>query len=254
MNGNGNGLSLSGTPIGYYPTPIYRSPVIAHVSDPFMGNGTPLGNYLTGNTPVHADMNGSFLALLNSSPDSANMHFIPTQIGTPNNCIKMSNQGETVSQIDINTNEEIIDRQFDQTEDLRLESFQPCQKLDTELVNLPRVAYVDKILQLTNSDIAQLESYRNLLHRRAKDVSNCPEGRLIQRRGSEKCSQDQMLAKDCYLLHMLVKGELTAETEQIFRKENSYTSERSKSLAATESPCLANDLSEMQSEILNLKQ
>ena len=86
------------------------------------------------------------------------------------------------------------------------------QDMNNELANMPRTEYVKRLLGVCNIDSKRISLYREHLWDKARVVSGCPQGRLIARKGSVKCSKSEKLANDCYVLHQFLQGERSGET------------------------------------------
>jgi len=63
---------------------------------------------------------------------------------------------------------------------------QPSAILDRELQNLPRDAYINKLVSIAMASESEISGYRDVLLRRAQQLPNCPDGKRIQRRGSRR--------------------------------------------------------------------
>lgn len=53
--------------------------------------------------------------------------------------------------------------------------------IDSQLQNLPKEIYVNKLLELLDDDENKVMWYRNVLYSRAKTLPDCPPGGLISR-------------------------------------------------------------------------
>ena len=90
-------------------------------------------------------------------------------------------------------------------------------KLDNELCNLPKDVYINKLLDLCENDESTVYWYRDTLCSRAKRLSDCPSGKLLNRKTTKRGSSTARYAKDCYILYMFMQGEKSSINE-IFDK------------------------------------
>ena len=90
-------------------------------------------------------------------------------------------------------------------------------KLDNELCNLPKDVYINKLLDLCENDESTVYWYRDTLCSRAKKLSDCPSGKLLNRKTTKRGSSTARYAKDCYILYMFMQGEKSSINE-IFDK------------------------------------
>ena len=79
--------------------------------------------------------------------------------------------------------------------------------LDNELSSLNRQEYMDTLLRITKGSEIDLNTYRDILWRRANTCADPPNGRLINRRGSRKNPAIIRIAQDCYIINMFIHGD-----------------------------------------------
>jgi chromosome segregation ATPase len=91
------------------------------------------------------------------------------------------------------------------------------ENLDEHLQNLPRDLYISKLLELCSSCESMVSQYRNALCLRARSISDCPKGNLMNRKSTKQSSCAERYARDCYTLNMFINGEKSG-IEHVFDK------------------------------------
>lgn len=80
------------------------------------------------------------------------------------------------------------------------------QDLDNQLYGLSRESYISRLTELCSNDYSKLNDYRERLAERAKNLPDCPQGRLINRKNSSTYHREHKNAIDCYTLDAFING------------------------------------------------
>lgn len=72
------------------------------------------------------------------------------------------------------------------------------ETLDTQLQNLPKEVDISKLLDMCSNDENLVCWYRNALCSRAKNLPDCPSGKLLTRKTTSGGSSISKYAKDCF--------------------------------------------------------
>jgi hypothetical protein len=89
---------------------------------------------------------------------------------------------------------------------------------DSELQNLPKDVYIERLIQLTSSNEQLLMEYRSYISSRAKAMEGCPKGNLIQRRNLKNNPSLVRYTKDCYALYLFCNGD-NSHVSEVFDKK-----------------------------------
>ena len=98
---------------------------------------------------------------------------------------------------------------------------------ERELQNLPKDLYIEKLMSLMDHSETDLLAYRDTLHRMAKTKPECPNGKLITRRGSRKNTATYKIANDCYILKIFLEGD-KSKIETIFSRSSTQITQENK--------------------------
>lgn len=90
--------------------------------------------------------------------------------------------------------------------------------LDEILCNLPKVLYINKLVQLCHDNDDDVRLYRSIIHKRAQEIPNCPSGTLIHRRTTENERSCTKYARDCYLLQQFINNRDPKYLTDVFTK------------------------------------
>ena len=91
------------------------------------------------------------------------------------------------------------------------------QRLDSELNNIPKELYTQKLLQITANNESMIAWYRNTMSSRAKVLEGCPSGNMINRKTTNRSTRAEKLSKDCFALHNFINGS-KAGIEEVYDK------------------------------------
>lgn len=83
---------------------------------------------------------------------------------------------------------------------------QLIERLDCALYGLNHEAYIDKLLELGESERI-ITWYRTMLLSRAGSIESCPKGRLITRKSTQNATSCEKYAKDCFILQSFIDGD-----------------------------------------------
>lgn len=100
--------------------------------------------------------------------------------------------------------------------------------LDSNLQNLPKELYVEKLLEITNSNEHYIVDYRTYLCSKAKSIQGCHMGNLTPRKTTKNNPSVIKYAKDCSALNMFCNGD-DAYLGDVFDKSKNKTNELPKS-------------------------
>ncbi|KAH3883447.1 hypothetical protein DPMN_007404 [Dreissena polymorpha] len=95
-----------------------------------------------------------------------------------------------------------------------------CQDLDNQLCGLSSELYISRLIKLCSNDYSKLNDYRERLAERAKNLPDCPQGRLINRKNSSTGSREHKNAIDCYTLDAFINGARNKDIHEIFSQTN----------------------------------
>lgn len=100
--------------------------------------------------------------------------------------------------------------------------------LDSNLQNLPKELYVEKLIEITNSNEHYIVDYRTYLCSKAKSIQGCPMGNLTARKTTKNNPSVIKYAKDCFALNMFCNGD-DAYLGDVFDTSKNKTNELPKS-------------------------
>ena len=169
-----------------------------------------------GNVQFSSITNDNYLQY---SPQRSGIINALTEIGTPNPNRHYVNKENTCS---LDDSQVYFDSQ--PSESSQVSEFVPNQEfyamLDKELLNLPKDAYIEKLIEVSHNSDDTITWYRSVLCSRARSIQGCPLGKLFTRKSTNKSTSAEKYAHDCYMLQQFISGD-SANIEDIFRKDES---------------------------------
>lgn len=81
------------------------------------------------------------------------------------------------------------------------------QLLDSELKDIPKELYFEKVRHLVNDSEQLIMWYRNILCSRSKAIQGCPQGKMITRKSTKRSLSVEKYAIDCCILTRFLQGE-----------------------------------------------
>ena len=132
-------------------------------------------------------------------------------------------------------------------------------KLDTDLQNLPRQLYIDRLIEQTKNCDETISMYRNIIVNKARVSDKCPNGPLYARRNTKQESSSKRYANDCYALQSFIDNDDPRALTEIIAKRR--TTVKSEPIDLTDhatpvakiSTTMKLELAELKSQILELK-
>ena len=118
---------------------------------------------------------------------------------------------------DSNTNLSVLDtdNEGDYDDDAVLSQVIPGQQFfqdtDSKLMNLTSEEYIKELINVCTNENSKLLLYREHLLERVRSLPDCPPGRLVARKNTNKCSKTVKYARDCYILHKFTQGERSGD-------------------------------------------
>ena len=157
-----------------------------------------------------------------------------TQTESDNECDQTSYQNELFETMNIKREEpDLYDSQIPPNQEF-------ISKLDDLFDDSPQNVYIEKVLAYLAGKEGLLTWYRNILISRLRGMNDCDlfQNVPVTRKNTNKSSSAFKYARDCHTLSLFLKGDMTAQVDEIFtsRGHRPLISEKETAKQASQTP------------------